>query len=156
MVCEGAMMIDPITDLREKQTREQVSLEQNEFQSLVLEDTRAMIITSQQVVIYATDAASRLFGYGAGYFQQIKPQLKTLIPERFHARHDQHFKGYFDRPEPRPMGRRVRGETAMPTHFIGLKRTGDEFPVEIALGELKMHRGEECIVILLSESRTGD
>ncbi|MCZ6663089.1 MAG: sigma 54-interacting transcriptional regulator, partial [Actinobacteria bacterium] len=76
---------------------------------------------------FANRHAHRLFGYEG--VELIGLSIDALIPEIYRKQHAQLVEGFFADPSARPMGtgRELRG----------LRRDGQEFPVEIAIGPAK-------------------
>jgi PAS domain S-box-containing protein len=67
-----------------------------------------------------------LFGYARE--ELLGQPVDLLAPERFRAAHRQHWTHYMAAPRTRPMGAEQ--------HFVGRRRDGSEFPVEISLSPL--------------------
>jgi PAS domain S-box-containing protein len=63
----------------------------------------------------------------------IGKKVETLIPLRFHKHHVRDREGYNAHPQRRPMG--------IGRDLFGLKRTGEEFPVEISLSSYNNEDG---------------
>jgi PAS domain S-box-containing protein len=81
--------------------------------------------------------AGTLFGYAASELQG--QSLNRLIPERFRTVHAQHVGRFLEHPVTRSMGNRNAG------NFVGLKRSGAEFPVDIALSAI-VTSGERIVL----------
>jgi PAS domain S-box-containing protein len=76
------------------------------------------------VIQFANPELERMFGYARG--ELIGQPLQQLLPERFRDVHQQHHERYYAQPESRPMGSGL--------DLQGLRKNGEEFPVEISLG----------------------
>ncbi len=75
-------------------------------------------------IVFANRHAHRLFGYEG--VELLGLSIDALIPESYRRGHAQLVEGFFGEPSARPMGtnRELRG----------LRRDGQDFPVEIAIG----------------------
>jgi len=99
----------------------------------VLESTPDAIVMANAAgrVVLATRRAHAMFGYEAG---QLRGQpLENLMPLRFRAPHVHHRERYFSHPMPRHMG---AGRA-----LFGLRKNGEEFPVEISLSPIETDEG---------------
>jgi PAS domain S-box-containing protein len=82
-------------------------------------------------IVLANRQADELFGYPEG---ALRGQLlEVLIPERYRGAHVRQRVGYALAPTQRPMG--------MGRELYGLRRGGQEFPVEISLSPLPTEEG---------------
>lgn len=109
----------------------------------VEENHRAVVDTAPDAIITMTgdglvrsfnQGAERIFGYGAD--EVVGGSLEPLIPERMREAHERGFRRYTRTGESRLMGGAVE--------LAGLRKSGEEFPLELSLGEL---RGEERLFI---------
>ena len=78
-------------------------------------------------IVHANVLAERLFGYKHGTLIGLK--LETLLPERFRKRHTRFVGKFFAEPVARPMGQE--------RELSAIRRDGNEFPVEIAIGPIQ-------------------
>ncbi|WP_338763998.1 PAS domain S-box protein [Massilia sp. METH4] len=82
-------------------------------------------------IVLANRQADELFGYPSG---ELPGQpLEVLIPERYRRAHVGHMMAYSLAPSQRPMG--------IGRELYGLRRSGEEFPVEISLSPLATEEG---------------
>jgi PAS domain S-box-containing protein len=104
---------------------------------------RAVVDTAPDAVITMTvngivrtfnPGAERIFGYSS---EEIVGQpLRLLMPERFRALHEAGFRRYLNTGEAHVVGKG-------PVELAGLRKNGEEFPLELSLGEM---RGEDDIL----------
>jgi len=98
-----------------------------------------IIVNREGRILQANSQAEKIFGYAGKEF--IGRSVEILIPQRFRKRHDEHLKGYIEKPRIRLMGSEF--------NLYGLRKDGTEFPVDIALGYLETEDG----IIVLSTIR---
>ena len=82
-----------------------------------------LVVDSRQRIVKANRTLGADFGYSRE--ELIGQSLAMLIPERYRAAHRDHLQGYVQRPSSRMMG--------VGRDLTGLHRSGQEFPIEIAL-----------------------
>lgn len=123
---EPRALIDAIeTLLRVRVTREK-------FQGFLEAAPDAVVITTPDGKIDQINAQTeRLFGYGRD--ELIGQPVEMLMPARFHRRHAKHREVYVADPSPRPMGTGL--------DLYGLRKNGEEFPIEISLSPLPTGEG---------------
>lgn len=91
-----------------------------------------VIVDREGVIRFVNRPLELLFGY---HRDDLRGQeVKILIPESVHSKHDQHLHGYMEEPRVRPMGidRELRGRT----------KDGREIEVEINLSPLVTRYGQ--------------
>lgn len=102
------------------------------FRSLVESAPDAVVITDNRGLIILVNAQTeKLFGYVRD--ELIGLPVETLIPPRYHGHHPSYRQKYHDAPHARPMGSGME--------LFGLKKNGDEFPVEISLNVMETEEG---------------
>ncbi|WP_245583444.1 PAS domain-containing sensor histidine kinase [Salinimicrobium terrae] len=112
--------------------------DQNVFNVLFEAASEGIIVVDKnQMIISSNLAADNMFGYEKGELKG-KP-LNLLIPPKYRSAHPAHFKGFLNDSEKRQMG---HGRD-----LHGVKKNGDEFPVEAGLNPFKI--GEERYVMSL-------
>jgi PAS domain S-box-containing protein len=72
--------------------------------------------------------AEELFGYTRE--EMIGSSIEMLLPEALRGVHEEHRKGYFGSPHPRPMG--------IGLELSGRRKNGEQFPLEISLNYVRM------------------
>jgi len=88
----------------------------------------AMIISNDKGVIMDWNAgAEKIFGYNAE--EVIGSNIHMLMPEEFHERHEKGFMNLLQGGKPKIIGSIVE--------FAGLRKNGEEFPLELSLAQWK-------------------
>jgi len=90
-----------------------------------------VIIDSDGRIAFVNAQTERLFGFARD--ELLGQPVECLLPERFRAAHTGHREGYRSDPRTRPMGAGLE--------LYGLRKTGDEFPVDISLSPLPTEDG---------------
>ncbi len=86
-----------------------------------------LVINESSTVILVNRRFVELFGYEKD--EIVGQQLNLIIPERFRHAHSEHTRDYFKTPHVRSMGQGLE--------LKGLKKNGDEFPVEVSISFLR-------------------
>jgi PAS domain S-box-containing protein len=94
-----------------------------------------LLVNKTGNIILANNQALRLFGYTE--LQITALSVEQLIPQKYRGGHSQNRSDYEKNPLTRPMGRGLE--------LFGLKKNGDEFPVEVSLGHYQIE--QESFVI---------
>jgi protein-histidine pros-kinase len=98
----------------------------------------SLLVNSEGRVVMANAQAERMFGYPRDVL--VGMGVEQLMPERFREVHVAHRGRYYAHPHARPMG--------VGMDLYGLRRDGNEFPVEISLSPLETPEGMVIIASL--------
>src|SRR6201987_5298176 len=117
-----------VTDITERKREEAARRYIEESHRLVLETASDSVVTMDEigVIRFANPATLRIFGYDPT--ELIGKPLTVLMPEWMRKLHDGGFKRYLSTGQ-----RHINWQG---TELTGLRKNGEEFPVEISFGEL--------------------
>jgi len=111
--------------------RERVPL-RNPSEGIIEEAPDAILgVDADGLIRLCNRQAEVLFGYGRAELEG-RP-IETLIPHRFHARHQGHREGYFEAPKPRAMGAGL--------DLFAKRKDGSEFAVDVSLTSIDTEGG---------------
>lgn len=112
------------------------------FQTIFDHASIGIIVVDERAEIISVNRFALLqFGY-AEREEVIGKKIELLIPARFHHRHEKHRDGYMHDPKSRPMG--------IGLDLFAVKKGGDEFPVEISLGNYFIE-GRKFVVAFVND-----
>lgn len=119
-------------DVTQLKSQRDAKLVEARFRDLLesMPDGIVMVNSTGRIVLTNTQADS-LFGYASGELRG-KP-IEILLPNRYREMHVGHRTHFFLRPRTRTMGAGLE--------LYGLRKSGDEFPVEISLSPLNTEEG---------------
>ena len=80
--------------------------------------------------------AEQVFGYSRA--ELLGQPMEMLVPQRFRGNHPDLRRAFFADPSPRPMG--------AGRDLFGVKKDGNEFPVEIGLNPIETDEGPMVLV----------
>jgi protein-histidine pros-kinase len=123
---EGRLVTAAIRDVTERKRAER------KFRDLLEAAPDAMVIVDQSGRIVLVNAQTeKLFGYTRA--ELLGQAVELLVPNRYRAAHSGHRAGYSVSPRARSMGSGLE--------LFGVKKNGDEFPIEISLSPLETEEG---------------
>ncbi|QIN82318.1 PAS domain S-box protein [Rubrobacter tropicus] len=122
--------ITAITDVTERKRAEEALLKSEARNRAVVETAQDAIITmtSDGRVRSFNPAAQRTFGYDAN--EVVGQPLSVLMPARFRGSHEAGFRRYLGGGEAHVVG-------MGPVALAGLRKNGEEFPLELSIGEMR-------------------
>ena len=127
---EPLYFISQIQDITSRRRAEE-ALRKSEARNRAVVDAASdaiITMTPNGLVRSFNRGAERIFGYKPGDI--VGRPLKTLMPERFRELHERGFRRYLDTHAPRVVGQG-------PVELAGLRKDGEEFPIELSLGEMR-------------------
>lgn len=117
------------SDTERRRTEE--ALRKSEARNRAVVDTASdavITMTANGLIRSFNPAAQRVFGYTAE--EAIGQPLTMLMPERFRGPHETGFRRYLETNEARVVGKGA-------IEFVGLRKDGEEFPLELSLAEMR-------------------
>ncbi len=99
-----------------------------------------IIVDNKGKIKLINKRAEDIFGYDQN--ELIDHVIEDLIPRKYHKAHVPKRDQYINKPVTRPMG---IGKT-----LRGLRKSGDEFPVEISLSYVE-HEGDKLVIAFISD-----
>lgn len=97
-----------------------------------------LVISTDGKIELANPCVEKLFGYESE--ELIGKKIEILIPDSFKNVHVNHREGYFNKPKARPMG--------FGMDLFAIKKTGEEFPVEISLGHYMLDEEKLAVAFI--------
>lgn len=101
-----------------------------------------IILDEHQKIVEINESAEHLFGYGEK--ELIKQPLNLLIPQKYHAGHDTHFKVFMKQQKRRQMGQE--------REIYGARKDGSTFPIEISLNTFIIYEKRYVLALIVDIS----
>lgn len=110
------------------------------IEALFLYATEGILVVNEKgEIIQMNPSAEKLFGYGKG--ELVGKRIEVLVPQRLTHKHVGHRDKFNQDPHPRSMG--------AGTELYGMKKDGQEFPVEISLSPYSTDEGKFTIAFIV-------
>jgi PAS domain S-box-containing protein len=122
--------------------KQEIMIENEVFKALFTHANEGILIVSEGKIDRANNSAYKLFGYELGELSG-KP-IEFLMPKKYQADHVPKRDGYTKDPKARPMGNGVE--------LYGLRKNGEEFPVEISLSPFDQNNKRFVIAFVMDIS----
>jgi len=103
-----------------------------------------LMVDNEGLIRLANSLSEKMFGYRAD--ELVGRPIETLIPERMRGDHRALRDRYFDDAKLRPMGQGRQ--------LLGLRKDGEEFPVDIQLSPLQTPDGRFALAAVIDQSET--
>ena len=131
-----------LQDLNAHLSREMVERKRalEHFRLVVEAAPNGLLMTNEKgIIVLANSQIETLFHYSKK--ELLGQSIETLLPERFRRKHSADRASFHAAPKARPMdgGR----------EFLGLRKDGSEFPVEIGLNPIKMPTGTHVLASIM-------
>jgi PAS domain S-box-containing protein len=115
-------------------------VKKTEFKQIIESMPNALIVSNESgKIIMANKKMEDLFGYTKD--ELYKSTVDLLIPKRYSKQHPEHIKSFVSKPSARSMGAN--------RDLLGLKKNGDEFPIEIGLNPITINNNNNNNNILV-------
>jgi PAS domain S-box-containing protein len=123
---EETLVLSAVVDITERKRAE------DRFRLAIESAPNAMVMVNGEGKIVLVNAQTeKLFGYGRE--ELVGQVVEILVPPRFRDGHPEFRKLFFSRPQVRPMG--------AGRDLFGMRKDGQEFPVEIGLNPIETEEG---------------
>lgn len=98
-----------------------------------------LVVNSKGEITRINPSAEKIFGYLKG--ELVGKKIEVLVPAKYAAGHHEHRQKYDQHPHPRSMGKGME--------LYGLKKNGQEIPVEISLSPYETANGKFTIAFIV-------
>ena len=102
----------------------------------VMEGT--IVVNQEYLIVSMNRRAERLFGYD--HEELVGKPLSLIIPQKHQKAHDKHVSDYFEKSK---KGRMAEGRA-----LFGLKKTGEEFPLEVGLNPFTIYQRKYVLALI--------
>lgn len=99
-----------------------------------------VVVNENQTIVATNSAAEEMFGYLKN--EIINQHLNILIPSKHHHAHGDYFNSFFDSKA----SKRQMGKNRL---LFGVKKNGDNFPVEVGLNPFKVQEKTYIMSIII-------
>lgn len=124
-------------------TEETLLKEIQKFEALFNYASMGIVVADQSgTVTLSNPFANRQFGYGPG--ELIGQKIEVLIPMKYRHGHEKQREKFHNKPEARAMG--------VGLELYGVRKGGEEFPVQISLGHFESHDGRYAIAFIVDDT----
>jgi PAS domain S-box-containing protein len=122
-----------LVDITERaRAEERLAKSEAGFRQMLTSAAEPILISDPRSrIVFANEVAKRVFGYPGE--EMVGLHVNDLLPERFREAHATLHANYMAAPTPRPMG--------LDRDLVGLRKTGEEFPVAVALSPMEGSEG---------------
>lgn len=137
---EQQLIVAIMRDVTARKQTQETMRQLNETLAAVFENApdAIFVANAEGRMTRANSQAEALFGYKRE--ELIGQPIEILLPERFRHSHVRHRAGYMAEPRMRKMGKGL--------DLYGLRKDGNEFPVDIMLSPMQTHEGRNVIAIV--------
>jgi PAS domain S-box-containing protein len=98
-----------------------------------------IVVNTEQLIVATNTSAEEMFGYGKD--ELMGKPLDTLIPKRYHKKHDTHVEHFIAKSGKRQMG---HGRD-----LYGVRKNGHEFPVEAGLNPFELYGATYVMALII-------
>jgi PAS domain S-box-containing protein len=137
------MAVVGIHDITDRKRAERALRESEDRMAGIIDSAMDAIISvdDRQRVVLFNAAAERMFGYSAA--ETLGQPISRLIPERFRAAHEGHIHRFSE------TGETTRAMGALGA-VSGLRRGGEEFPIEASISQMEVE-GQKLYTVILRD-----
>jgi protein-histidine pros-kinase len=127
---DNVLVLCAVRDLSHRE--EDFSKAEGKFRDLLESAPDAMVIVDAGGrIVLVNSQAVQLFGWSRG--ELLGQPIETLVPLRYRGSHTAHRQGYASERRVRQMGAGLE--------LLGLRKDGNEFPIEVSLGPIETEDG---------------
>ena len=105
--------------------------------------TAVFLVEQTGTITYSNHLAELIFGYQKN--ELIGKPIENLVPPKYRGHHQDHRRIYITNPVMRPMG--------ILNNLVGMRKNGDEFPIDVGLNPVWLERGMLIICSVIDASQ---